>query len=142
MDTAYRKLRDLLAFWHKQRGIRPFPTRRDLSVHLLRPWIGNLALIDILDGGEACFRLCGTNLHARFGGEFTRRSMTALDAAIGASLRDGIERVRKSGAPTELSHERVIDGRRTSFREICLPLSEDAVRVDAVLFASYPAGMK
>ncbi len=39
MDTVYRKLCDLLAFWNKQRGIRPFPTRRDLSVHLLRPYL-------------------------------------------------------------------------------------------------------
>jgi hypothetical protein len=118
------------------------PNRNDLDPRVLRPWIGNLALIEISIGGDAQFRLCGTNLHGRFGGEFTRRSVTTLDAQIGESVRDCIDRVCSTKAPAELTHERVIDGERKTYRELGLPLSDDAARLSIVLFASYPAKMK
>jgi hypothetical protein len=40
------------------------PARTDFDVGVLRPWLGNLALIDIPSN---MIRLCGTNLMSRFG---------------------------------------------------------------------------
>jgi hypothetical protein len=46
-----------------------------------------LALIEIGDGGRTTFRLCGTNLMGRFGGEFTNRSV----AELGTEVRPSVE---------------------------------------------------
>ena len=87
VEKANHKLRDLLALWNDKRGARAMPSRADLDVSGLKPWLGNLALIDIAEDGRAVFRLCGTNLHARFGGERTRHDVSALDTEIGQSFR-------------------------------------------------------
>ena len=138
VEKANQKLRDLLGLWNESRRGRLMPSRADLSVTALRPWLGNLALIDLSDGGVAVFRLSGTNLHARFGGEMTRREVTVLSAEIGQSFRDCIARTCQTRAPAEAMHERVIDGAPVAFREFCLPLSDDATHVHTLLFASYP----
>ncbi|MEJ1967069.1 MAG: PAS domain-containing protein [Rhizomicrobium sp.] len=138
MEKANQKFRALLALWNEKRGTRQMPARGDLDVSALKPWLGNLALIDVGKDGQAKFRLCGTNLHARFGGEMTRRSVSALDVHIGGELQNSIFEVCQSHAPKELRHDRVIEGTVTSFRELCLPLSDDGQSVHMLLLASYP----
>lgn len=142
MERANQKLRDLLALWNDKRGDRPMPSRSELAVAALKPWLGNLALIDISGDGGAVFRLCGTNLHARFGGEVTRRDVAELSPAIGESFRACLEWVCRSQTPTECIHERVINGVPAAFSELHLPLSDDATHVHTLLFASYPVTKK
>jgi hypothetical protein len=105
---------------------------------MLRPWIGNLALIDVFENGEDEFRLCGSNLHARFGGEVTRRRLSTLDRQTMDVLQRSIAAIRRSRSPQELEYHRVVDGTAMSFRELCLPLSNDEMSVSTVLFVSYP----
>ena len=142
VERANHKLRDLLALWHDKRGTRAMPARADLGVTALKPWLGNLALVDIQDDGRGVFRLCGTNLHARFGGEMTRRDVCELSPAIGDSFRACLEWACRSQTPTESTHERVIDGVSAAFSELHLPLSDDATHVHTLLFASYPVTKK
>lgn len=142
MERANHKLRDLLALWNEKRGFRAMPSRADLGVTALKPWLGNLALIDVSGEGEAVFRLCGTNLHARFGGEVTRRDVTALGPEIGESFCACLEWACRSQTPTESTHERVINGVPVAFSELHLPLSDDATHVHTLLFASYPVTKK
>lgn len=138
MEQANQKLRALQSLWNDARGPRPMPARADLDVKMLKPWIGNLALIDIFQDGDAEFRLCGTNLHARFGGEVTKRRVSSLESEISGALRDCIIAVCRSRAPGELEHHRMVDGTAMSFRELCLPLSDDGKCISTLLFASYP----
>ncbi len=138
MQTANHKLLDLLRLWNDTRGGRPMPSRTALSVTVLKPWLGHLALIDVSGNGTAVFRLCGTNLRVRFGGEMTGRDVTSLDPEIGQSFRDCLLRACRTGNPAEATHERIIGRIPTAFSELCLPLSEDAVHVHTLLFASYP----
>lgn len=142
MEKANHKLRDLLALWHEKRGKRAMPSRADLGVAALKPWLGNLALIDVQSDGVAAFRLCGTNLYARFGGEMTRRDVSELTSAIGDSFRACLEWACRSQTPTEATHERVIDGVPAAFHELHLPLSDDAAHVHTLLFACYPVTKK
>ncbi len=142
MERANHKLRDLLALWTAKCAGRSMPSRTDLDVTVLKPWLGNLALLDIQGDGGAVFRLCGTNLHARFGGEMTRRDISELSPAVGESFRACLEWACRSQTPTEAAHERVIDGVPAAFHELHLPLSDDATHVRALLFACYPVTKK
>lgn len=138
MEKANQKFRALLSLWNDKRGARQMPARADLDVSALKSWLGNLALIDIAKDGHAEFRLCGTNLYARFGGEVTKRRVSTLDIQIAGALQNSIAEVCRSCAPKELTHDRMIGGTATSFQELCLPLSDDGQSVNSLLLASYP----
>lgn len=133
---AKQKLQALKDLWEEKRGMRPMPSRDDLPVAALRPWLGNLALIELRE--TANFRLCGTALHVRFGGEMTKQKIDAISEAYGRhELMTCIEKARQTRSPAEMTYE-VCDGpRRTVFHELCLPLGRDEVQPDTILFASY-----
>ena len=101
-----------------------------------REALGDLALID-LRCGRAVFRLCGTNLLGRFGGEMTRREIDMLDEEIVGTLRLCMDEVRASRQPSRSTHKGVIGSVPTTFHEICLPLADDGTNMDSLLFASY-----
>jgi len=137
MEIANQKLNALLALWNDKRGARALPSRADLTVTTLKPWLGNLALIDLPADGLPMFRLCGTGLHARFGGELTKHKVETLADDIGRSLRECIEQVRRTRNPKDSQHERMVAGAKVEYRELCLPLSEGGEEVHSLLFASY-----
>ncbi|MBV8977367.1 MAG: PAS domain-containing protein [Alphaproteobacteria bacterium] len=139
--AANQKLAALQTLWEQKRGERAMPCRGDLSVADLRPWLGNLALID-LDGAGDTFRLCGTNLFARFGGDVTGLRVADLRDEGGRSFRDGIARVRTERLPSIASHTQIIHGEEVVFNELALPLSSGGIVPKVVLFASYPATAK
>jgi len=137
MERAKGKLKALLALWQEKRGTRPLPSRDDFPVSELRPWLGNLALID-LTGEDPHFRLCGTALHERFGGEMTKRNVASLTEASGApKLLACIEEARQTLIPAPMTHEVRREHRRTVFHELCLPLG-DGSSADTILFVSVP----
>jgi hypothetical protein len=141
VEAAKGKLTSLLALWHDKRGSKAMPSRDDFPVQALRPWLGNLALIDLRDGGTV-FRLCGTSLHSRFAGEVTRKDLAALDDGVAVALRDCIDQVRKSRQPCRAKHRITGLGYPLTYHEICLPLAGDGVTMDTVLFASFPEQRK
>jgi hypothetical protein len=137
MERAKSKLEDLFMLWHEKRGGRPMPSRGDLPVSVLRPWLGNLALVD-LTGAIPYFRLCGTGLHARFGGEMTGQKLDAIDDRHGRkALRQAIETVRKNPGPAQQSYTVPRPGGVLTFHELYVPLAFDGEHADTVLFASY-----
>jgi hypothetical protein len=137
MDRAKEKLTALLALWEQKRGIRPVPSRDDFPVGELRPWLGNLALID-LTGDAPRFRLCGTSLHVRFGGEMTKRTVAALEVGLGGpELLACIEEARQTLMPATLTQRIAGDPKQIVFHELCLPLGQDGRFADTILFVSF-----
>jgi hypothetical protein len=137
MQKANQKLEDLLSLWRDKRGPALMPSRADLPVSALRPWLGNLALVD-LSGTHAYFRLCGTGLYTRFGGEMTRRKLDSLEDGHGKeTLKSCIDEVRKTFQPKRMVHVSTVEHATVTFHELCLPLAADGQTIDMVLFASY-----
>jgi hypothetical protein len=113
------------------------PSRGDMPVSALGPWFGNLALID-LAGAVPYFRLCGTTLHARFGGEMTSHKLDVVDEEHGReALRAAVEQVRISHGPAERTQTLPMPGGAITFHELYVPLAYDGEHADTVLFASY-----
>jgi hypothetical protein len=105
-------------------------------VSALRPWLGNLALIDLT--GEPHFRICGTSLHVRFGGEMTGKALDALNEAHGpVELRSCIEKARRTLRPVSATHRVSANHEPTVFHELYLPLGTDGIVPDTVLLVSY-----
>lgn len=108
-----------------------------MPVSALRPWLGNLALIDVT-GSAPYFRLCGSSLRERFGSEMTSYKIDSLSEECGRhELRSSVETARQTLKPTHTVHERRSDSTRTIFHELCLPLGHDEKQPDIILLASY-----
>ena len=137
MREASAKLHALLTFWNKQRRNRPLPSRLDFTPMDLRPWIGNITLVDIRINDGAVFRLCGTNLFSRFGGERTGQRVAELDEDTGASFRFAIQLVLNTRRPFLAVHDGK-GNRRRQFLELCMPLSDTGLHIGTLMFASYP----
>ena len=61
--VAHPQLYGLWQFWDKMRGGRVMPARIDFTPELLKPWLGNLALIDVCQNPTRLqYRLVGTRI--------------------------------------------------------------------------------
>jgi hypothetical protein len=131
-------LETLLSYWLTKCGGRPMPGRDDLPVRELRPWLGQLALIEILGEQDFHIRVSGTNLIRRFGREATGMAVNELATDIAQQLRAVLKAACKAMAPVvAVSHVQL--GRATvSHCEVALPLSGEGGRVATVLLGSYP----
>jgi hypothetical protein len=139
MGRPDEKLSDLKALWNRKRGGLSMPARSQFATRDLQPWYGNLALIDL---SSRSIRLCGTNLISRFGRDATGWDIASLDEAVVASVTPYIDRAQAAKAPIEDVHNRIVDGYLVSYRELALPLSDDADHVTMILFGSYPIGAR
>jgi hypothetical protein len=132
------KLVSLAEYWSSKRGCRATPSRADFPVSELRPCIGNLAIIEVDLAARWRFRLCGTNLFPRFGGDVSGRYLDSLPADIVRSTAACVARTSRSKEPVPDHHARMIDGHLARFEETGFPLSDDNIAVNTVLFASFP----
>lgn len=131
-------LEQLLSYWLQKCAGRPMPAREDLPVQELRPWLGQLALIEIRGEADFHIRLCGTNLIRRFGREATGLSVNELATDIAQQLRAVLKAAQRARAPiVAVSHVQL--GRTlVSHSEVALPLSGGGGGIASVLLGSYP----
>lgn len=130
------KLIALLASWSGKCAGEKLPARRQFPVAELRPWLGHLALLERCGDGFL-FRLCGTDLIARFGGEATGRMLHTCEAPH-ASLRAALVESCETAAPVPSVTVMEINGDPVTWSEIALPLSEDGAAVTRLFLGSYP----
>ena len=129
-------------YWRGKCRGRAIPARADLDALEMRPFMGSMFLIDVIDGGrDFRFRLIGTQLVERFGRDSTGKSFS--DAYAGANqvtatwLRGVYERVVAEAVPIwscapldQMDREFVVSA------AIHLPLSADGRTVNMVFGAS------
>jgi len=131
-------LQSLVSYWLQKCGGRPMPWREDLPVQELRPWIGHLALIEIVGDQDYRFRVSGTNLIRRFGREATGLEVAELADDIKRHLR-AILRATVRGVAPIVAVSAVPLGRQTFWHcDVALPLAGLTGKLSTVLFASYP----
>jgi hypothetical protein len=130
------KLMSLKALWDTKRQERSMPSRDDFGIQELKPWLGYLALVDVT--GEQTFRLCGTNLVTRFGGDMTGRRVAEVIAALQQRVTDQIANACETKAPVAVKSSIPAHGQLVIYSELILPLSQDGEAVSMLLWASYP----
>lgn len=132
------RLGRLLALWHAKRGTRAMPARADFSFEDFLPWVGHLALLDVVGAGED-FRyvVYGTRLTETFGFDLTGLSARGAIAQIGPQPLAEYRRVYASGVPDHVSRMSPAHKEHLTITKLALPLSSDGAQVDKIVSVIY-----
>ena len=134
------KLRELHGFWQHKRAGRPFPQRKDLDVIDLWPWLGNLMLIEVENGGaDFLYRVYGTVLADYFSRDLTGRRTSSLSADVQTVVRGEYGRAIGKAQPIIVTRERTVQQKRVRASKLILPLGPERERVDHLLVGLYLA---
>jgi len=125
-------------YWHACRGDFEMPARSNLQPEQMRPVLGNVMLVDVIDDPlDLRYSLFGSNIAASHGHDYTGQSVRDLMPAqfaevIWAQYTEVIE------AQHPLVHRIIFenDFRSSNYERITLPLSADGERVDKLLAVS------
>jgi hypothetical protein len=131
----------LLAFWEARRGSRSMPSRTDFDVIDLKPWLGNLHLLDVEGGGrEFRYRVYGSVLAEYFGHDFTGKTTAAVRPEAREIVRGEYRAVCREQRPIFVHRQRDVSGGEVRVERLVLPLSSDGASVDKLMVCSYPLG--
>jgi|SRR5215813_6336174 len=139
------QLRTLAELWMSKRHGDGVPCRSDFSDDDLRPWFGNLLMVDVVEGPHRFrFRLMGTSLVDAAHRELTGKFFDEADiSGYEPDVLDDYAEVVRTGAPfcktrnynpepgTFMDHWRI-------YERLLLPLATDGIKIDRILGCSYP----
>jgi hypothetical protein len=138
VDTMDPRLARLRAAWQAKCGVRAMPARADFTFEDFRPWLGHLALLDVVgDGDDFRYVLYGTRLVETFGFDLTGRSAREAIAQIGPQPLEEYRRVVASRLPDHVSRMSPANKEHLTITKLALPLSSDGARVDKIVSAIY-----
>ena len=134
------KLRELHGLWQRKRDGRPYPGRGDLDVIELWPWLGNLMLIEVENGGaDFLYRVYGTVLADYFSRDLTGRRTSSLASDVQTVVRDEYGRALGEGQPIVVTRERTVQQKRIRASKLILPLGPQRGTIDHLLVGLYLA---
>lgn len=133
------KLSSLQAFWESKRKDGALPGRSDFDVLELWPWLGHLALVEVIDGGaDFRYRLHGTTMVEILGMDLTGRRLSEMTDVIRAVAGPEFRAAVATGRPTGFTRIRVnrsVDHRQVT--TLILPLATDGRTIDMLLYGVY-----
>jgi hypothetical protein len=141
MFDCNHKLHALEQYWHQRRGAKPFPARQDIDPLAMRPWLGHVALVAVVEGGrDFVFRLYGSELAATFGRDMTGKSARDFPAHHVEIITGPYRDVVRTGQPRYTAHILNIGDRKyAAWERVILPLADDidATAVGLLLVGLY-----
>ncbi len=129
---ALRRLHD---YWNDGRKGAHLPGRHIVQPASMRPWLGNLSLIDVhRDPARFHFRLCGSAFVERLGLDLTGQDLAAIpDPAYRAYAAKQFLRLVATGEPSLSRYRRFIDAEPYDFEVLRLPFADDGRTVSMLL---------
>ena len=137
---VHPRLRQLYDYWDEKRAGRTMPSRADLDAVEMRFVIGNVILVDVIEGTPLGFhiRLHGTNLSERVRYDLTGKMLDALPFEEFREItRLSFTKVVTTKEPLYVHRDRIMDNRRRAYETLILPLSSDGERVERILCALF-----
>jgi hypothetical protein len=135
--AMHPKLVDLLDFWHRKRAGRRMPARGDFDVFELRPWLGYLHLVEVIEGGEDFLhRIYGSEVAAAFGIDLTGKRLIAVPAAVRESVRRSYAAACESCEPLFIEDDPLLNSSVDRVQALIMPLSADGLVVDRLLIGT------
>jgi hypothetical protein len=136
--AARSAVADLQALWESRHGDAFLPPWSAIDVFDLRPWLGHLILLEVIDGGaDFRYRVHGTALVALRGEDLTGRHLSTLPRGRDRLLQE-YRGCIAAARPTVL-RRRYLGGGRDYITVVkgILPFAEDGRTVDRLLVAMY-----
>ena len=135
-DIVHPNLRRLYDYWAEKRGDRAMPSRADIDPVEMRYVIGNVIMVDVIEGPSPQFhiRVHGTNLVERVHFDLTGKLLDEMPLPEFRELtRQSFSMVARTKEPLHARRDLILDGRRRFYETLILPLSSDGERVDRIL---------
>jgi hypothetical protein len=148
-DLTDPRLCELYGYWEGKRAGRAMPTRGDIDPLEMRPWLGNLLLIDVTAAGGFVYRLYGTGFVNSFGRDMTGRSVDELPAEQQERVRADYQAVCASHQPRARLYTASFEvqtrgapprqqSQVVTWERLVLPLCDGEARVAMLLVGAYP----
>lgn len=141
-------LQALYAYWAAKRHGRPMPDRADIDPIEMKPWLGNLMLVERRDDGDYVYRLYGSTFVNQFKVDMTGKRVSELPEQQAELLRTEYDAVVHSRMPMSRRYTATFDytsrDRRSSWQversweRLCLPLTAGSEEVRMLLVAAFP----
>ncbi|WP_430398786.1 PAS domain-containing protein [Ferrovibrio sp.] len=141
-------LRSLYAYWDGKRHGRPLPDRADIDPIEMRPWLGNLMLVERSGEDDYIYRLYGSAFVDQFKVDMTGQSISALPPQQALLLRTEYAAAVRAGIPLSRQYTATFDytsrDKRSAWQvertweRLVLPLTGGAESVRMLLVGAYP----
>lgn len=136
ITLRHPKLLALHAYWLERAG-GGVPLASALDPAGLRPWLGNLLVMDAGPDGDFVYSYYGQNFSESFRVDLVGQSIASLPDEQRRQLRAEYESVRDLKRPSARLYTAVFDGQTSTWERLVLPLSEDGETVAKVLVGAY-----
>lgn len=140
---------DILAFtayWQgKRRADGRLPARADLDPLEMKPWLGHLSILEVVDGGrDFVFRLYGTDLAEAVGFDMTGKSAADYPGARSQVLVRTYRAAMAARRPLLSAFVVRFAGRivMPAWERVVAPLASDGNTVDKLIVLAYRVGLE
>lgn len=134
-------LAHMLAYWNRLRGSAALPDANAVSPHEMKPALGHLLLVDIVDDGwDGRFRLYGTRIAEMYGRDMTGRRVSEMTDRpyIRLFMQAGYRAVWLRGTSLFTHHEPPLSVTVKSWQRLMLPLAGADGSVIRVIVVNMP----
>jgi hypothetical protein len=142
-SLPHEPIRFLLEHWHRLRGTRQAPLAREIDALTLRPALGFVSLLDVVEGGaDFRYRLFGTIPSAVSGFDMTRRLLSEHKASpyMVEYFMGTYRAILRRPEPLYTEHRPAATIMTNAWHRIALPLSDDRGAITRFLSANVPVG--
>jgi len=132
-------LRFLLTYWHSRKGRADVPQAAALMPEDMRPALGHIMLVDLVDDGwDGIFRLYGTKVAERYGRDLTGYRISNVDGGtyISTFFRAINRLCFETRQPIYSCHQPPATVSVTYWRRLCMPLADAEGRIIRLLIGT------
>ena len=141
LDLHHAELVALFEFWRGRNPDHP-ALAGAIDPAELRRWIGNLVVMDVIEGDNFVYAYYGESFAQAFGESMVGKSIELLPPEQRALLQQEYERASKERLPVARRYTAEFEGGRATWERLVLPLSTDGKTVDKLLVAAYRLGFE
>lgn len=133
-------LAELVQLWQSRCGPDDaLPARAAFTPELLKPWLGNILLVEPLQGdADFVIRLYGTKVTEVFGRDMTGRLYSQFPSEHHAVLMTPLRLAMQARRPVFSRHRYNVQARTWQWERVALPLAADGRTIDMLMVALYP----
>lgn len=125
---------ELFQLWLRTRGKRSMPDKSELTAPELRPWLGDIHLIEVIEQGKDFrYLIFGTDIARHYNIEMTRKLVSDWPEAMREAALKTYRRVVHDACAYLVRQNEVALERLFSNHRLVLPLSRNGVTVDHIL---------